>query len=164
MGYPAGPAYIDWTQLMYEWLHGHPFAGSGGHVPSVRSADINPGPSPWVALAHRRINPNGPGPDPAVEFLLSLAALKVAASGMSEGNAKSSVESGVTASIDRFLDDYCGTVPPGWFGHGPWPPVAALASGLAVEAGTLQGGKLQDELMALAARVLDGASKALAEG
>jgi hypothetical protein len=95
------------STLIYEWLHGHPFAGSPLVVAHRLEADSARFTGPW---------PWEPREVMAAASLLSAISLKTAASRMPDGPQKSSLESAADTRIFELADDYCGT-PPG----SPWP-------------------------------------------
>lgn len=64
---------------------------------------------------------------------------------------RSELEVSAAAFVDAVLDDYCGTRPP-WPGPSPW--AMAIASALSELANTYQAGFLRDELLRIAARVM----------
>jgi hypothetical protein len=82
--------------------------------------------------------------------------MKVGASGLSNGVVRAEFERSLDETIDKFLDDYCGTRPPGyprpWPGPPPW--IYSLAAGLTVFANTFQPGALQTATLEVASQVL----------
>jgi hypothetical protein len=174
------PPYLgSWQELLNALLH-DPFLGSGkgGYIPKLAADLINPGPSPWDRPSSNKFvfNPPGPGPDPwgppyhrvigaigpgphpwtqAVSFLISAVSLKQAAAGLSDDGAKAAFESGIDDAISRFLDDYCGTRPPGyWPWPGPPPWIYSLSADLVTAANSFPDGILKSTLSSLAIDVL----------
>jgi len=145
------------STLIYEWLHGHPFAGSPLVVAHRLEADSArfTGPWPWEPRE------SGSGPNPweprevmAAASLLSAISLKTAASRMPDGPQKSSLESAADTRIFELADDYCGT-PPG----SPWPGPSVfgyrLAAGLSFLAGTLPEGSLRTAIEQVCTHMLE---------
>jgi hypothetical protein len=157
----------DWSiytsQLIYAYLHGHPFVGSPQPLHHALQAEfaeaIGPGPWPWRPQREAI----GPTPWPwepreilAAASLLSAISVKVAASRMPEDQQKASLERIMDARIAELIDDYCGT-PSG----SPWPSplqfTYSLAAGLSFLAGTLGQGGLQVAVEEVSMRVLEKA-------
>ena len=147
----------DWSiytsELIYAYLHGHPFVGGGSGV-HHRVADLveatksdhasvalGPGPGPWHMTELQ-----------VAASLLSAAALKSALAAAPEGSQSSSMMNALDARINSLIDDYCGTPP-----HSPWPGPwingYGLAAGLSFLAGTLAQSGLREEVVEVATRV-----------
>ena len=146
----------DWSiyfpQLLYAYLHGHPFLpGTGPGTPPHRvaeMAEIGSGPWPWEPQGgFREIQ--------AIGSVLSAVSLRAAASGMPEGPQKTAFERAMNARIAELIDDYCGTPPH----HSPYPGPThfgyAVAAGLSFIAGTMREGGLQAAVENAALRALE---------
>lgn len=92
-------------------------------------------------------------PMPAIPAIMGLITLKDAAAHLANEPAKSQLLGRIDASIEKFLDDYCGTPHGPWPGPGPW--VYTIASQLSVIGNTLQEGSLRTEILKLAGKVLE---------
>jgi hypothetical protein len=178
------PPYLGTWQELLKALLLDPFLGSGrgGYTPKVAAELVQPGPWPWDRPSPNKFvfNPPGPGSDPwgppynrliseigpnpnpwtsAASFLISAVSLKHAAARLSDGPAKAAFESGIDDAISQFLDDYCGTRPPGyWPWPGPPPWIYSLSAGLATAANSFQDGNLKSTLLALSSDVLSRAA------
>ena len=137
---------MEVAQLMYAYLNGHPFVGTGrpGVVPHVTeewAATGGSGPGPW------RSRPNA-----IVESLLSEIALKAVIETLPEGAQKASLTNAIDSRIAQIIDDYCGTRP-----HypGPWPWVSGfeLAAGMSLFAASLSPSPLQSTISEVATRI-----------
>jgi hypothetical protein len=149
-GYPS----FGWYAWML-YLQGHP---KGGPHPTLEMAE--PDPSPW----RERVSPD---PEPwivsyAVSFLVSAVSVKDVAGRVSSEKARAQMVSRADASIEAFLDDYCGTpprlIPWPWPGPPPW--VVQIASELSLVANTFQDGILRNGILDVAGRVLQCAANA----
>lgn len=146
----------DWSiytsELIYAYVHGHPFVGggSGVHHSVADMADA-------AKFEHALVGP-GPGPWQTTELtvaasLMSAAALKAALSAVPEGSQSSSMMNALDARIDSLIDEYCGTPP-----HSPWPGPWAngygLAAGISFLAGTLAQSGLREAVADVATRLV----------
>jgi hypothetical protein len=106
-----------------------------GDQPRTDAPQREPGPWPWSA---------------AVSGLAEAARIKKIAASLPEGDLRSQLEAGACRSIDRILDQWCGTQ-----GTGPalsWS--IAIAGQLAALASSHQAGFLRDELLHIAGQAL----------
>jgi hypothetical protein len=144
---------FNWSQLIYVWLHGHPFVGAVKSNPEPSPwRSLDPQPSPWRALEPEpspwRLDVSGPDEIVAAASLLTAISLKVAAAGMPV------LEGAMETRISALIDDYCGT-PPGHPWPGPWQFPYGLAAGLSFLAGTLAPqSKLQTAVQEVSVRIL----------
>jgi hypothetical protein len=109
-----------------------------GGQPRPDPAEREPGPWPWSA---------------AVSGLAEAARIKKIAASLPEGDLRSELEAGAARSIDRILDQWCGTrttrPEPGSL---PWS--IAIAGQLAAMASSHPAGFLRDELLRIAGQAL----------
>jgi hypothetical protein len=89
----------------------------------------------------------------AVAGLAGAASVKKIAASLPEGDLRSQLEAGAARSIDRILDDWCGTQRT-WPGPGPPPWSIAIAAQLAAMASSHPAGLLRDELLRIAGQAL----------
>jgi hypothetical protein len=161
MADPWVPPYFgSYEQLLNELLS-NPFLGGGStsHPPlqalrayryGTELPSAGPSPVPWRGLESPH---HVPWRLEAAGYLVSVLALREAAAGAGEEGG--AVVRSADLAIDRFIDDYCGTV---W--HIPWPVpgpgpwVFGLASQLSLIANTLQQGELRNAVQNLAAGVI----------
>jgi hypothetical protein len=106
--------------------------------PPVGRPQHEPGRWPWSA---------------AVAGLAGAASVKKIAASLPEGDLRSQLETGAARSIDRILDDWCGTRRT-WPGPGPPPWSIAIAGELAAMAKSHPAGFLRGELLRIAGQAL----------
>ena len=109
-----------------------------GGQPSVDPPQDEPGPWPWSG---------------AVCGLAEAASIKKIASSLPKGDLRRQLEAGAARSIDRILDQWCGTGGT-WPGPGPPPWSIAIAAQLAAMANSYPAGFLRDELFRIAGQAL----------
>src|ERR1043165_1940641 len=144
MSDPWVPPYFgSWQELIAELMH-NPFLGGGDgkarphHIPVT-----GPGPQPWSQ---------------SVSFVLSAISLKEVAARLSNQQLKKDLEMQANNAISRFIDD-CGNIlrfP--W--RGPWPgphppPPFSIVFELALAANTLQEGSFREEVLHVAADIVE---------
>jgi hypothetical protein len=160
MADPWVPPYLGSYEQLVNELLSDPFLGGGStsHPPlqalrAYRQGTVlpsaGPSPVPWRL--------ESPHPVPwrleAAGYLVWVLAMREAASGAGEEGA--AIVRSADLAIDRYIDDYCGTV---W--HLPWPVpgpgpwVFGLASQLSLIANTLQQGELRNAVLNVAGRVI----------
>jgi len=88
-----------------------------------------------------------------VAGLAEAASIKKIAASLPEGDLRSQLEAGAARSIDRILDDWCGTRRT-WPRPGPPPWSIAIAGELAVMAKAHPAGFLRGELLRIAGQAL----------
>jgi hypothetical protein len=125
--YLIGPASAE-----ISW---HPATGG---QPPVGLPQHEPGRWPWSA---------------AVAGLAGAASIKKIAASLPPGELRSQLEAGAARSVDRILDEWCGTQRT-WPGPGPPPWSIAIAAQLAAMAGSHPAGLLRDELLRIAGQAL----------
>jgi len=125
--YLIGPAGGD--------IRWHPAIGG---QPPVEPPEDEPRPWPWSA---------------AVSGLAEAASIKKTASSLPKGDLRSQLEAEAARSIDRILDEWCGTRGT-WPGAGPPPWSIAIAAQLAAIANSHPAGFLRDELLRIAGQAL----------
>ena len=113
----------------------HPAIGGQPH-PDLPQHE--PGPSPWSA---------------AVAGLAEAAMIKKIAASLPEGGRRSQLAAAASRSIDRILDQWCGTRTT-WSEPGPLPWSIAIAGQLAEMASSQPAGFLRDELLHIAGQAL----------
>jgi hypothetical protein len=113
----------------------HPTTGG---QPPTDPPRHEPGPWPWSA---------------AVSGLAEAARIKKIAASLPEGGLRSQLEAGASRSIDRILDQWCGTRS-SWPELGPLPWSIAIAGQLAAMASSHPAGFLRDELLRIAGQAL----------
>ena len=109
-----------------------------GGQPAAEPPEDEPRPWPWSA---------------AVSGLAEAAIIKKIASELPKGNLRSQLEAGAARSIDRILDQWCGTRGT-WPGPGPPPWSIAIAAQVAAMANSHPAGLLRDELLRIAGQAL----------
>ena len=109
-----------------------------GGQPPVDPPQDEPRPWPW---------------SDAVSGLAEAASIKKIASSLPEGDLRSQLEAGAARSVDRILDQWCGTRGT-WPGPGPPPWSIAIAARLAAMADSHPAGFLRDELLRIAGQAL----------
>jgi len=109
-----------------------------GGQPRTEPARREPGPWPWSG---------------AVSGLAEAARIKMIAASLPEGGLRSQLEAGASRSIDRILDQWCGTRTT-WSEPGPLPWSIAIAGQLAAMASSQPAGFLRDELHHIAGQAL----------
>jgi hypothetical protein len=106
--------------------------------PPVDPPQHEPGPCAWSA---------------AVAGLAKAASIKKIAASLPEADLRSQLEAGAARSIDRILDDWCGSRST-WPGPGPPPWSIAIAAQLAAMATAHPAGFLREELLRIAGQAL----------
>lgn len=160
MAYKGYPSFGWYAWMLY--LQGHPKGPR--HLPTLEMAEPNalpwhePDPSPW-----RQINEPEPLPwivSYAVSFLVSAISVKDAAAKVPSETARAQMISGADATINTFIDDFCGTPPRfiHWPFPGPPPWVVQIASELSLAANTFQEGVLRNEILGVAGQVMQRAA------
>src|SRR5215472_8660796 len=129
---PSADYLIEPTAGEVRW---HP--GIDGQPPTEPSQN-EPGPWPWST---------------AVSGLAEAARIKKIAASLPEGDLRSQLEARASRSIDRILDQWCGTRT-AWPEPGPLPWSIAIAGQLAAMAGSHPAGFLRDELLRIAGQAL----------
>lgn len=109
-----------------------------GGQPPVDPPQDESGPWPWSG---------------AVCGLAEAASIKKIASSLPKGDLRSQLEAGAARSIDRILDQWCGTGGT-WPGPGPPPWSIAIAAQVAAMADSHPAGLLRDELFRIAGQAL----------
>ena len=109
-----------------------------GGQPPVDPPQDEPGPWPWSS---------------AVCGLAEAASIKKIASSLPQGDLRRQLEAGAARSIDRILDQWCGTGAT-WPAPGPLPWSIAIAAQLAAMANSHPAGFLRDELFRIAGQAL----------
>jgi hypothetical protein len=109
-----------------------------GGPPPVDPPEDEPRTGPWSG---------------AVSGLAEAASIKEIASSLPPGDLRSQLEGGAARSIDRILDQWCGTRGT-WRGPGPPPWSIAIAAQLAAVASSHPAGFLRDELLRIAGQAL----------
>jgi hypothetical protein len=109
-----------------------------GGQPPVDPPQDEPGPWPWSS---------------AVSGLAEAASIKKIASSLPKGDLRSQLEAGAARSIDRILDQWCGTRGT-WPGPGPPPWSIAIAAQVAAMANSHPAGFVRDELFRIAGQAL----------
>jgi len=89
----------------------------------------------------------------AIRGLAEAASIKQIASSLPEGGLRSQLEAGAARSIDRILDEWCGSRGT-WPGPGPPPWSIAIAAQVAAMADSCPAGFLRDELLRIAGQAL----------
>ncbi|WP_157131075.1 hypothetical protein [Burkholderia savannae] len=153
MSTPWLPPYLgSWDDLVKALLH-NPSLG-GGHPHHLRAhlaaRASEPPPTPWFA-ADPEPNPWSP----ATSFLISAIGLNQVARQMPEGQPRRDLSRSVDVAIADFIDDWCGTRPPGrpWPWPGPNPLTATLVSELGVAAQSFDGA-MREEVLQVAGRIV----------
>jgi len=116
-------------------IHWYPAVDGQPHVDPPHH---EPGPWPWSA---------------AVRGLAEAASIKKIAASLPDGDLRSQLEAEASRSIDRILDEWCGTRRT-WPGPGPLPWSLAIAGQLAAMASSHPAGFLRDELLRIAGQAL----------
>jgi len=111
---------------------------AGDAPPPVDPPQHEPGPCAWSV---------------AVAGLAEAASIKKIAASLPEGDLQSQFEASAARSIDRILDDWCGSEST-WPGPGPLPRSIAIAAQLAAMATAQPAGFLRDELLRIAGQAL----------
>jgi hypothetical protein len=106
--------------------------------PPVDPPQHEPGPCAWSA---------------AVAGLAKAASIKKIAASLPEADLRSQLEAGAARSIDRILDDWCGSRST-WPGPGPPPWSIAIAAQLVAMATAHPAGFLREELLRIAGQAL----------
>jgi hypothetical protein len=109
-----------------------------GGQPRTESSRHEPGPWPWST---------------AVSGLAEAARIKKIAASLPEAGRRSQLAAGASRSIDRILDQWCGTRTT-WSEPGPLPWSIAIAGELAAMASSQPAGFLRDELLHIAGQAL----------
>lgn len=109
-----------------------------GGQPPVDPPEDEPGRWPWSG---------------AVCGLAEAASIKKIASSLPRGDLRRQLEAGAARSIDRILDQWCGTRGT-WPGPGPPPWSIAIAAQVAAMANSHPAGFLRDELFRIAGQAL----------
>ena len=107
-----------------------------GGQPPVDPPEDEPGPWPWSG---------------AIRGLAEAASIKQVASSLPKGALRSQLEAGAARSIDRILDEWCGSRGT-WPGPPPWS--IAIAAQVAAMANSCPAGFLRDELLRIAGQAL----------
>jgi hypothetical protein len=155
MSDPWVPPYMGSYQELVNFVLTHPYglAGEPGRPSTWEMMAVRPGigppPVPWMAF--------GPSPSPwlaAVSILVQAVNVKQIAASLPEGDLRTQLDARADDSIDRVLDDWCGTRPP-WPWPGPPPWVIGIASQLTAVANSVQSGFVREELIRIAGRALE---------
>jgi hypothetical protein len=107
-------------------------------LPPADQPRHEPGPRAWSA---------------AVAGLAEAADIKKIAASLPEGDPRSQLEASAARTVDRILDDWCGSRNT-WPGAGPPPWSIAIAARLAAMATVHPAGFLRDELLRIAGQAL----------
>lgn len=147
------PYFGSWEQLIQEELGNPLLATGGGGIPPVTY---------WNTPELLRINRSRARSDPMpgiatsnpmpgiVGTLVGLVSLKLAASQLKNGAAKTALLGSIDSSIAADIDDICPPRP--WPGPPTW--VLNVVSTLVFVANTFQEGTLQTEIKGLATQIL----------
>jgi hypothetical protein len=147
------PYFGSWDDMVNALLH-NPFLGSGrGGKPHVTHWDtpemLQIGRHPVSSDPMPAFVNSGPMPG-VVTAIIGLISLKLAASQLPNGAAKTSFLGSIDSSIAADIDEICPPYP--WPGPPPW--VLAIVATLVFAANTLQEGGLKTELNAVATQIL----------